>query len=38
LQGGLNNAGVFHLPLRRGRQRIVVEDEYSTSEVGIEVR
>jgi penicillin-binding protein 1C len=38
LQGGLNNAGVFHLPLRRGRQRIVVEDDNATSEVEIEVR
>jgi penicillin-binding protein 1C len=38
LQGSLNNAGVFALPLRRGRQRIVVEDAYSASEVQIEVK
>jgi len=38
LQGSLNNAGVFALALRRGRQRIVVEDGDSTSEVRIEVR
>ncbi|MDR2575782.1 MAG: penicillin-binding protein, partial [Treponema sp.] len=38
LQGSLNNAGVLALPLRRGRQRIVVEDGDSVSEVEIEVR
>jgi penicillin-binding protein 1C len=38
LQGSLNNAGVFHLPLRRGLKRVVVEDGYSSSEVRIEVR
>jgi penicillin-binding protein 1C len=38
LQGSLNSAGVFALPLRRGRQRITVEDDNSTSEVQIEVR
>jgi penicillin-binding protein 1C len=38
LQGSLNNAGVFVLALRRGRQRVVVEDGNSVSEVQIEVR
>jgi penicillin-binding protein 1C len=38
LQGSLNNAGVFALTLRRGRQRITVEDGYSAGEVQIEVR
>jgi len=38
LQGSLNHAGVFALPLRRGRQRILVEDGNSTNEVGIEVK
>jgi len=38
LQGSLNNAGVFHLPLRRGIKRVVVEDGYSSSEARIEVR
>jgi len=28
LQGSLNSAGVFALTLRRGRQRIVVEDAF----------
>jgi len=38
LQGSLNNAGVFHLPLRRGRQRITVEDGGSVSEAEIDVK
>jgi penicillin-binding protein 1C len=38
LQGGVNQAGVFALPLRRGHHRITVEDEYGTAEVQIEVR
>jgi penicillin-binding protein 1C len=38
LQGSLNHAGVFALALRRSRQRIVVEDGNSVSEVEIEVR
>jgi len=38
LQGSLNHAGVFALSLRRGRQRIAVEDGNSTGEVEIEVR
>jgi len=38
LQGSLNNAGIFRLPLLRGRQRIVVEDGEAVSEVEIEVR
>jgi penicillin-binding protein 1C len=38
LQGSLNNAGVFALSLRRGRQRITVEDGNSISEVEIEVK
>jgi penicillin-binding protein 1C len=38
LQGSLNNAGVFHLALRPGRQRIVVEDGNSVSAAEIEVR
>jgi penicillin-binding protein 1C len=38
LQGSLNSAGVFALSLRRGRQRITVEDENSFSEVEIEVK
>ena len=38
LQGGINHAGVFALPLRRGSQHIVVEDENALSTVTIEVR
>ena len=38
LQGGLNHAGVFALPLRRGVQRLAVEDENAISMVEIEVR
>jgi penicillin-binding protein 1C len=39
LQGGLNGAGVFALPLRRGLRRVVVEDESGASAaVEIEVR
>ena len=39
LQGVLNQAGVFALPLRRGRHRIVVEDESGASAAAeIEVR
>jgi len=38
LQGSLNSAGLFHLPLRRGRQRIAVEDGDSVSEAEIEVK
>jgi penicillin-binding protein 1C len=39
LQGILNQAGVFALPLRRGRHRIVVEDESGASAAAeIEVR
>ncbi|MCL2044360.1 MAG: penicillin-binding protein 1C [Treponema sp.] len=38
LQGSLNHAGVFALPLRRGSQYIVVEDENGLSAVTIEVR
>jgi penicillin-binding protein 1C len=38
LQGGLNHAGVFALPLGRGLQRIVVEDENSVNAVEIHVR
>ena len=38
LQGGLNHAGVFALPLRRGSQYIVVEDATALSTVTIEVR
>jgi penicillin-binding protein 1C len=38
LQGSLNNAGVFALSLRRGRQRITVEDGNSFSAVDIEVK
>jgi penicillin-binding protein 1C len=38
-QGSVNQAGVFALPLRRGRQRIVVEDENGQSaETEITVR
>ncbi|MDR1587381.1 MAG: transglycosylase domain-containing protein [Treponema sp.] len=38
-QGGLNPAGVYVLPLRRGHHRIVVEDENGQSaETEIEVR
>jgi penicillin-binding protein 1C len=39
LQGSVNQAGVFALPLRRGRHRITVEDERGQSaETEIEVR
>jgi penicillin-binding protein 1C len=38
LQGSLNHAGTFALPLRRGSQRITVEDENGSSTVVIEVR
>jgi penicillin-binding protein 1C len=38
LLGGINHAGVFILPLSRGLQRIVVEDENSSSTVEITVR
>jgi penicillin-binding protein 1C len=38
LQGALNHAGVFALPLRRGLQRIVVEDENAWNSVEITVR
>jgi penicillin-binding protein 1C len=38
LQGNCNQAGVFALPLNRGRHRIVVEDENNYSLVQIEVR
>jgi penicillin-binding protein 1C len=38
LQGSVNSAGVFALPLRRGLQRIVVEDDNSVSEARIEVK
>ena len=39
LQGSVNQAGVFALPLRRGRQRIAVEDESGQiAETEIEVR
>jgi penicillin-binding protein 1C len=39
LQGSLNQAGVYALPLRRGPHRIVVEDESGASAgVEIEVR
>ena len=39
LQGSVNQAGVFALPLRRGRHRIAVEDESGQSaETEIEVR
>jgi penicillin-binding protein 1C len=39
LQGSLNQAGVFALPLNRGRHHIVVEDENGASaSVQIEVR
>ncbi|MDR2922937.1 MAG: transglycosylase domain-containing protein [Treponema sp.] len=38
LQGSLNSAGVFHLTMRRGRQRIAVEDGSSIGAVEIEVK
>jgi len=38
LQGSINHAGVFLLPLRRGLRRIVVEDENGSSAAGIFVR
>jgi len=38
LQGSINHAGVFALPLRRGFQRITVEDGQSASTTEIEVR
>ena len=38
LQGGLNPAGVYALPLRRGFHRVVVEDAENSSAVEIEVR
>jgi penicillin-binding protein 1C len=38
LQGSLNHAGVFALPLSRGFQRITVEDDNGFSTVNIEVR
>jgi len=38
LQGSLNSAGVFALPLQRGRCRITVEDGNSSGEAEIEVR
>jgi penicillin-binding protein 1C len=38
LQGSVNHAGVFALPLRRGFQRIVVEDENGSGMTEIQVR
>jgi penicillin-binding protein 1C len=38
LQGGVNHAGIFALPLRRGFQRIVVEDENGSGMTEIQVR
>jgi penicillin-binding protein 1C len=38
LQGSINHAGVFALPLRRGSQRITVEDDHAASATEIEVR
>jgi len=38
LQGSINHAGVFALPLRRGRYRITVEDENASAMTQIEVR
>jgi penicillin-binding protein 1C len=38
LQGSLNHAGVFALPLSRGFQRITVEDDKGFSTIEIEVR
>ena len=38
LQGSLNHAGVFTLPLFRGFQRIMVEDEHGSVSVEINVR
>ncbi|MCL2270597.1 MAG: penicillin-binding protein, partial [Treponema sp.] len=38
LQGSINHAGVFALPLRRGFSRIMVEDSYAAGTTEIEVR
>ena len=38
LQGSLNHAGVFALPLQQGRNRILVEDENNAATVEFEVR
>jgi penicillin-binding protein 1C len=38
LQGSINYAGVFALPLRRGSWRITVEDENGSGTTEIEVR
>jgi penicillin-binding protein 1C len=38
LQGSINHAGVFALPLRRGAWRITIEDENGTGMTEIEVR
>ena len=38
LQGSINHAGLFALPLRRGSHRIIVEDENGSAMTQIEVR